>query len=125
MPPEVELTHYSGPLPPPEALEHYERIHPGLAGIIIDRAQREMQHRHNLESGKMSAQAGKENRDINTVRFGQVFGFIIALAGLAAAGYTASVGAEWTASIIGGGTLTSLVVAFLKRPASGGPKSGG
>ena len=46
-------------------------------------------------------------------RLGQILGFGIALMGLSASVFLAYNGHEWTASIIGGATLASLVSVFM------------
>lgn len=66
---------YLGPLPPPDMLEAYERILPGAAKRIFDRLERQVEHRHWAEKAKLQA-------DIAAQRKGQVFGFLIAMAGL-------------------------------------------
>lgn len=40
---------FSGPLPPPEKLEHYDRIVPGLAERIVGLTERQSAHRQQLE----------------------------------------------------------------------------
>ena len=40
---------YSGPLPPAEAFEHYERVCPGAADRIIAMAEQQASHRQELE----------------------------------------------------------------------------
>ncbi len=47
---------FQGPLPPPEVVEHYERIHPGAAEWIFDRARAEQEHRHLMERKMTSAE---------------------------------------------------------------------
>ena len=41
-----EERHFSGPLPPPEDLERYDKVIPGAAERIISMAEEEMKHRH-------------------------------------------------------------------------------
>ncbi len=42
--------HHSGPLPPPEDFEHYERVLPGLGERIVTMAEKAQTHRHKQES---------------------------------------------------------------------------
>ncbi|MGL4909425.1 MAG: DUF2335 domain-containing protein [Bacteroidales bacterium] len=64
---------YSGPIPPPEALEKYEQIQPGFAERIMRLAEGEALHRR-----------GKENilvkNAVEASRSGNVFAFISVLA---------------------------------------------
>lgn len=46
---EASTSRYSGPLPPPEVLENYDRIVPGAAKKIIAMALRQSRHRQELE----------------------------------------------------------------------------
>lgn len=41
---------FMGPLPPPEMLEHYERIVPGFAARLLDEFEQQGQHRRKLEA---------------------------------------------------------------------------
>jgi hypothetical protein len=45
-----------------------------------------------------------------------VFALIFVLAALAVSGYAAMNGAEWFATILGGGTIASVVWAFVTAP---------
>ena len=68
---------YEAPLPPPHMLEQYERIMPGISHRLVERMERQSDHRISLETKKMDA-------DIVSERKGQLFAFI--LAGLALLG---------------------------------------
>jgi uncharacterized membrane protein len=46
----VAVTHYSGPLPPPEILERLERLYPGAAKLIIDDVLTESAKRREAET---------------------------------------------------------------------------
>jgi uncharacterized membrane protein len=59
---------YSGPLPPPEVLEHFERIVPGGAARIFTQFESQTAHRQLIEK-----------RVINSNSFVQIFGSVSAL----------------------------------------------
>lgn len=40
---------YQGIIPPPEAMEHYERVQPGFANRILQLTEKESQHRQKME----------------------------------------------------------------------------
>lgn len=42
--------HYSGPLPPPAHLEHYEHVLPGAAERIFNMTETEQRQRHSFEN---------------------------------------------------------------------------
>jgi uncharacterized membrane protein len=63
---------FSGPLPPPEALDRYNQIVPGLAERIVAMAESQSQHRQALERKVIDS-------NIRNERLGQVFAFFIAM----------------------------------------------
>lgn len=102
----VQQQSFSGPIPPPEALERYNDVLPGAAERIIAMAERQQEHRQDLERKAVYS-------DSNTQTTGVYLGFIIAM--------TAIIGGVWLAakgmptaglvSIIA--ALTSLVGVFV------------
>lgn len=68
----VAVQRFAGPLPPPEILEQYNRIHPGFADRIITLAESQSQHRQGLERAVIQSNIKHEGR-------GQIFGFLIAV----------------------------------------------
>mgnify|MGYP001591579865 CR=1 FL=1 len=63
---------FSGPLPPPNVLEQYDRIVPGAADRIIKMAEQQSQHRRELERKVIDS-------DVQNSKLGLIFGFIIGL----------------------------------------------
>src|SRR5690349_12341887 len=74
----VAATSFSGPLPPPQILEEYDRIAPGSAGRIIAMAEKQADHRRRMETQIVSS-------DITNSRVGLICGLVIGLGGLVAA----------------------------------------
>lgn len=69
----LEIQHFSSrPIPSPEELEHYEKIHEGFSNRIVAMAESEQEHRHAIEDNSLKAAVAAEKR-------GQVFIFIISL----------------------------------------------
>lgn len=66
---------FEGPLPPPVALEGYERILPGAAERIMQMAERSLIHQQEISKAALAA----ETRESRT---GQWFAFIVALSAL-------------------------------------------
>lgn len=72
---EVKLVHqeaYQGPLPHPDLLIKYEEIIPGSAERILSMAEKEQQHRHQLENEVIKKEIAQKGRGLN-------FGFTLAL----------------------------------------------
>lgn len=108
----------SSPLPPPQLLQEYERACPGASERIFKMAEAEQQHRHTLQQQAMRADLEDLQRTHGNTARGQVLGFGVVVAALAAAViiavYSSAWGAPVAASIIGAGGLTSLVYVFIR-----------
>ena len=76
-------------------------------------AEEEAEHRRSIELDIVAAGKEESVRDSNEARRGQVFAFLIAIAGLAGAVYTALQGHEITGGIIGVGAIGSIVTTFI------------
>lgn len=83
----------SGPIPDPETLAQYDKVHPGLAATIVT-AFEAMQLDH------------------ADIRRGQWLGFIICIVGLVAGSVLVYPGHDAAGAAIGGGSLASLVAAY-------------
>lgn len=102
----VHKQSFSGPLPPPNVLKQYDEISPGAAERIIKMAEEQFTHRTTLEKEVITS-------DIKRSKWGQIFGFFIAIAGLTVALVSTISGYETAGSVIGGTTLVSLVSVFV------------
>lgn len=76
---------FSGPLPPPEALERYEALFPGFTERCVIQWESQSKHRQGLESTHLLGTIDSERR-------GQQFGLAASLAALLLAGYTITLG---------------------------------
>ena len=97
---------FSGPLPSPEVLKEFNAIVPGSAERIIKMAENQSIHRRELEQKVIDS-------DIKRSKWGQILGFVIAISGLIVSGFVAIYGSAVAGSIIGVGTLASLVGVFM------------
>lgn len=70
---QVQVQQWSGPLPSPIDLKGYEEICPGAADRILSMAEKQNNHRIELETKVIRAQIGQGTS-------GQIFGFLIGLA---------------------------------------------
>lgn len=93
---------FSGPLPPPHLLQQYNDIIPGSAEKIIKMAEQQAGHR-----------MGLEKIDGNNSKKGVIFAFIIGMTGIIGAVILGLYDKEVVAVALGGGTLISLVGAFI------------
>ena len=102
----VQKQEFSGPLPPPNTLGHYEQIHPGAADRIIAMAESQSVHRQELEKFVVTG-------NIKQALRGQVFGLIVGLTAIIGGVYCVIRGYTIGGSVIGGGGLTGLVSVFV------------
>jgi uncharacterized membrane protein len=109
----IHATSFEGPIPPPGALEHYERVQPGLANRIVvmaeqqvSMAQEQMRHRHGLETAVI-------NNDIRLARRGQVMGYSFGMGSLAFAAVLAYIGAEMSSVATVLGAIGTIIATFV------------
>lgn len=102
----VVSQHFSGPLPPPGILEHYERILPGAAERIMRKFELQTEHRLEIEKAVIRTGNFKEIA-------GMFFGFIIAMTTVLGGIYTAIVGHPWLGGSLSFVGLAALVGAFI------------
>ena len=95
---------WSGPLPPPQALEHFNSIIPQGAERIIGMVEREQAHRLQLESAAIAA-------TVKDTKRGHWMGFCISVVAMIAATVTAYIGAHPSVSF----ALVSLPIAVIVR----------
>ncbi len=97
---------FSGPLPHPEILRQFEQVSPGAAERIIKMAEDQSRHRRDLENKVIES-------DIKRSILGQRLGFIISMTGLIISALVAIYGNPIAGTIIGVGTIASLVGVFM------------
>ena len=102
----IQAVGFSGPLPPPSLLRQYDDIVPGAAERIITMAEQQAAHRQRLERQVV----GTDN--VKSV-LGTAFAFIVALVGLGLSFWAAIDGHPEFGTILGVGTLASLVGTFV------------
>jgi uncharacterized membrane protein len=97
---------FVGPLPHPDVLKKFEDIVPGAAKQIIEQANKQTDHRINIEKQVIQS-------DIRKSYLGLVFGFILGLVGIGGGIYATTLGHNVFGPLLSGGTLVSLVYAFI------------
>lgn len=113
------IKRYSGPIPAPEALEHYNRIVPGAADRIIRMAELEQQSR--LDNSRLDV-----TERIKFFRRGQWMAFSLALTALGIGTALSFEGMLTLAGILFGTVVLGLATAFLgakmSKPKDESPK---
>jgi len=113
----VQLEHhqltFSGPLPPPEILECYDRLTPGFAERILVMAEKEQKHRHSCEDKALAQELDNHKARNKEVERGQRLGLLIGLAAIGCGTWLAYAGNPWPGGFIGTGGVIGLVAAFL------------
>jgi uncharacterized membrane protein len=96
---------HQGPLPPPEDLQRYDQVMPGLADRIVSMAEREQMHRHAMQ--EVSVRGG-----LDIAKRGQLLGFAIAIIVLGVALALVLLGHETAGTVIASVDLASLAAVF-------------
>ena len=97
---------YSGPLPPAEAFEHYERVCPGAADRIIAMAEQQASHRQELEKRR-------EATISRNSQIGIVSALLLAIFILVGGVICVILGHDWAGGVIVSLDLVSLCAVFV------------
>lgn len=97
---------FSGPLPPAKELKAYDLVLPGLAERIVSMAERQSQHRMELEKVVIEG-------DVKRANWGLFLAALIAFGSLGASVYLALNERETTATALVGTSLIAVVGAFI------------
>jgi uncharacterized membrane protein len=106
---QIAMQEWSGPLPHPATLREFGEVVPNGAERIMAAWERETAHRHKMEKSELGWAV------FDSV-FGKVCALVFVLTALSISAYAAVNGAEWVAAILGGGTIASVVWAFVYAP---------
>ena len=111
----VSATSFRGPLPPPDSLQRYEQICPGLADRIVALAEREAASRQKLEQDNMRIAENDITASRAETRHGQDLAFWLSVIAFISAIVCACLGQPWVAGVIAGTTLVNVVSTILHR----------
>src|SRR5882724_4075469 len=104
----LQAQQWTGPLPPPAALEQFERVIPGGAERILRMAELEQAHRIEQDHKGLVAEIDDSKR-------GQWFGSIVAFSAIAGAVINSVLGGPWQASVaLVGVPILGAVQAFIQ-----------
>ena len=108
---------FTGPIPPPNILEEYDRIHPGSADRIIKMAENEQLHRHAIEKQIVDAEIVNTAQEIKNhaseIRWGQWLGFSIGVVTIVAGSIVSIHNQPFSGTLIGTGGVAGLVAVFI------------
>ena len=97
---------FSGPLPPPQYYEGYEKVLPGSADRILTMTELQVNHRIKQESRIV-------RRTLNQKLLGVIFGSILTVLILCAVVYLGMNGHDTIAGIIGTTTILGVITVFV------------
>lgn len=100
------VSRHTGPLPAPHTLAEYEAVLPGLAERIVNMAENEQAHRHDLEKTDL-------RQDYVISRTGQALGITALVVIAALAAYLGSLGHPGWAATVAGIDLAAVVGVFV------------
>src|SRR3989338_7839901 len=98
----AEFSGFSGPIPPPQILQQYNNVVPDAAERIIRMAEKQSDHRMDLERKVV-------NSNISKSYLGMILGTVIAVCGLLVAKEISVNGHPWAASAIAALDLGGLI----------------
>lgn len=107
---------FTGPIPPPQILEGYERVCPGAASRIIEMAEQQGSNRRLIEQSLAASSQDEMRLEFKEARMGQLCAVIVALAFIVAGVLVATQGHPWPGAALGGGGvgLQALVATFVR-----------
>lgn len=97
---------FSGPLPHPEHFKKYNQIVPGSANRLLKMTEDDLKHIHTIQISQMSIEK------IATIG-GLIAGWTIAVIALVGSGYLILENHDIAGTVLGTGTLTTLVGVFV------------
>ena len=116
----VEATAWTGPLPSPRDFQRYEEILPGAANRILELAERQQAHNHRqeemvLENERIVVETARAvvASNSNRSKWGLVFAFIVAMAGIGIGGWLTYLGKGGYGLTFVFAPLVSLVGVFI------------
>lgn len=118
------VTHYQGAIPHPDILRGIDELVPGAAARLVKMAEDEALHRRKVEAMTVEANIAAQQQQLliskqqskavfNSDLLGQIAGFIVCFACIAAAVYLGLQGHDWLAGAIAAIPTAALIKAFI------------
>lgn len=111
----MQISAHEGPLPSPEVIRAYEDICPGAGKRILAYAEKEQQHRHDMEKTALEANIGDMRANRKADGRGQWMAFIVSIVAILTGGVIAICGYPFEGTILSGATLIGIVATFITR----------
>lgn len=112
----VTTATYVGPLPPAAEFQKYNAITPGAGDRILTMAEKEQQHRHEMERLLFEAEITDGIKERAENKRGQWMAWSIALVMIAVGAFLIYTGHPIIGSLLSGVTLLGVISAFLYNP---------
>ncbi|UHD44897.1 DUF2335 domain-containing protein [Aureimonas altamirensis] len=106
--------YWAGPLPSPETLADFRELVPDAPERIFKQWEEEADHRRAYENRALDGLIKRDRR-------GQISAIVFAISALALSAWALYLGHPWISGIVGGGTIASVVGAFLYQRKSEQP----
>ena len=110
---QVHTSKYSGPIPPPETLEGYERLLPGAAERILTMAEQNAATIRDINTKQAAAEESTERNRHDEIRRGQLFGLTTVLTMGALAALALVLGHPVVAGTICSTTIIGVAAVFV------------
>ena len=120
----VEATHeefFYSPLPRPDHMAEYTQLYPDAANFFFtqmrkEQEERQKRHKELIEISKVKVEISKaaqksRNRE---AMVGQIFGFLLGIAGILSSTYLVCMNYQWSGLGIGLATLGTISIAHIK-----------
>jgi len=105
---------FSGPLPPPNILEGYERSCPGAASSIVQMFEAQSAHRRLMEQRALEGQIEAMRLQFAENRRGQICALLLCLVFVGCGAFCIARGHEWSGSGIAAMGLSGIVATFIR-----------
>ena len=109
----LQRAEFSGILPPPELLNQYDQICPGLADRIMKIAEGAAAHCHSMDKATLEANIGFHKNQFMEARIGQFCALLIGITAILSGAYVSINGAQIAGGVIGGAGVIGLVSVFI------------
>lgn len=103
-------------LPSPQELAEYKKVNPKIVEMLINAAEREQTHRHQMDEHKMKIISYNEHKTEQANWWGMCFAFLSIVVTMGLAAYALYLDRPWFAGIMGLTAVASIASIFIKKP---------
>lgn len=113
---------FMGPIPPPSVLKEYEQLLPGAANRILEMAENQVKHRHEIENKQINIEISQNQSNIELAKKemserkrGQLCAFTITLSTLFCGAVLSYLNKPLAGTLFGGAGLASVLLVFYSK----------